>query len=318
MEQPEIKTKDIKQVIVVTMSTGLQGRAVVKYLSEKTSFKIKALTRNPSSEIALELSKLTNVDVIQADLLDVDSLCNCFKGAYGIFGNTTPTKGWQPLVREYEMEQGRNLINAVSKIKKQGQLKHFVFSSICKAKDPIKNDPAPGHFSSKWDIEDYLFKKDLKEITTIIRPSSYFENFEGNLPGLKLSKNSFPGIVNPDKKWQTIAVKDIGLWTTAIFSNPNKFINKSINLAGEELTGNQMAKLLKKVLGVNSKKVNYIMAPRIFLKLFVNDIGLMADWIERAGYGADLNYLKMLAEEEGIKMTSLETWLKTRLQIQKN
>tara|TARA_Y100001968_G_scaffold333927_1_gene401228 strand:+ start:17068 stop:18012 length:945 start_codon:yes stop_codon:yes gene_type:complete len=313
MEKSPIKSPiQQKPIIVVTMSTGLQGRGVVKYLSKRNSFQIKAVTRNPSSEIALELSKLANVEIIKGNLLDPKSLYRCFEGAYGIFGNTTPRKGLKPLVREYEMEQGRNLINVVAKIKNQGQLKHFVFSSICKAKDPINNEPAPGHFSSKWDIEEFLIQQGLKDISTIIRPVSYFENFESNLPGLRISETSFPGVVRPNKLWQTIAVQDIGLWTAAIFSNPKKFLNMSINLAGEELSGNQMAELCQKIRGGYSKKVNYVMAPRVLMKLFVHDIGVMAEWIERAGYGANLNYLKSLAAEEGIEMTSLAEWLKNR------
>tara|TARA_Y100001968_G_C19439290_1_gene761624 strand:- start:1005 stop:1952 length:948 start_codon:yes stop_codon:yes gene_type:complete len=313
MEQEKREAfKDQKPIIAVTMSTGLQGQGVVKNLSQRNCFSIRAITRNPYSQKALQLAKLSNVEIVKGDLLDENSLTKCFEGAYGIFGNTTPTKGWKPLVREYEMEQGRNLINVVKKTRAKGQLKHFVFSSICKAKDPINNEPSPGHFSSKWDIEEYLIKNGLKEISTIIRPASYFENFEGKLPGLKISETFFPGVVKPSKKWQTIAVKDIGLWTAAIFANPKKFIDTALNLAGEELSGNEMADLLQRIRGKDGGKVNYIMPPRILLKLFISDIGIMADWIERAGYGANLNDLKSLAEEEGIHMTSLAEWLKSR------
>ena len=296
-------------IIAVTMSTGLQGKGVVEELSRTNRFKIRAITRDPINDKAKELSKLSNVEVIYGDLLDRNTLRNCFEDVYGIFGNTTPTKGIRPLVRNYEMEQGRNLIEVVKEIKSQGNLKHFVFSSICKAKDPIKNNPAPGHFSSKWDIEEYLIHNGLKEITTIIRPASYFENFDGSLPGLKITETSFPGVVSPNKVWQTIAVSDVGRWTKAIFLNPKRFIGESINLAGEELTGQEMANLLQNLKGKNAKKVNYLMVPRILMKLFIHDIGIMADWIERAGYGANLEELRKLAHEENISITSLSEWL---------
>ena len=86
--------------------------------------------------------------------------------------------------------------------------------------------------------------------------------------------------------------------------------NQNINLAGEELTPNEMVDVLKKSSGKSSSEVNYYMIPRLFMKIFVNDIGIMADWIERAGYGANLAELKMIAKEENIKMTSLENWLR--------
>ena len=302
-------------IITVTMSTGLQGRGVVQELSKRGKYKIRALTRNPSSKNAQQLAALPNVELIEAELLDYESLKKSFKDSYGIFANTTPTKGLQPLVREHEIEQGKNLINAIRDIKEEGLLKHIVFSSICKAKNPLKNDPAPGHFSSKWDIETYLEVNGLSKLTTIIRPASYFENFDGDLPGLKITETTFPGVVNPNKPWQTIAAEDIGKWTAAIFNNPNRFIGQSINLAGEEMTGKDMAALLGELRGKNAKKVSYKMAPRFLLKLFIHDIGVMADWIERAAYGADLNNLKLIAKEENIQMTSLAEWLKDKQKV---
>ena len=303
-------SSDNKLIIAVTMATGLQGSSVVNELSKSNKFLIRAITRNPSSQKAIALSKLPNVEIYKGDLLERESLIKCFKGAYGIFGNTTPTKGVRPLVRKYEIAQGKNLINCVNEINQEGSLKHFVFSSICKAKNPLLNEPAPGHFSSKWDIENYLLMKGVGQKTTILRPASYFENFDSDLPGLKITKTTFPGVVNPNNIWQTIAVSDIGKWTSAVFLNPNKFIGQSINLAGEEKTGNQMAEVLEKVNP--EQKVNYFMIPRIFMKLFVHDIGVMADWIERAQYGANIQELKKIAKEEGITMTSLESWLKEK------
>ena len=306
-------TNNSKLIIAVTMATGLQGRGVVKELSKTNKFHIKAMTRNPYSVAAQELKKIKNVEVIKADLLNAKSLESCFEGVYGIFGNTTPTKGWQPFVRTYEMEQGQNLIDVVKKISRKGDLKHFIFSSVCKAKDLMLNKPAPGHFSSKWDIEEYLHNNELTTLSTIIRPVSYFENFDGSYPGLNINDSFFPGIVNPEKVWQTIAVSDVGRWASAIFSNPPKFLGRSINLAGEEMTGKEMVALLNKIKGKEEKEVKYKMIPRFILKFLIHDLGIMADWIERAGYGADLNFLTTLAKEEGIFMTSFESWLQEKV-----
>ena len=203
-------------VIAVTMATSRQGTGVVKELSKTNKYQIRAITRNIKGTKALELASLNNVKVVKGDLMDPESLNKAFDGVEAIFGNTTPTKGWKlfrgSIVRSYEMEQGYNLINQVKIAYKKGQLKHFIFSSISKAKDPLKNDPAPGHFTSKWDIEEYIQKQDLKKITTVLRPVSYFENFENKLPGYTISKNIFPGIVGKNHKWQIIAVDDIGKW----------------------------------------------------------------------------------------------------------
>ncbi len=305
-------------VIAVTMATSRQGIGVVKELSKTNRYKIRAITRNIKSSKALELSRLRNVELVKGDLMDPESLNKAFDGVDAIFGNTTPTKGWKlfrgSIVRSYEIEQGYNLINQVKIAYKKGQLNHFIFSSISKAKDPLKNEPAPGHFTSKWDIEDYIEKKDLKKITTILRPVSYFENFENKLPGYTISKNIFPGIVGTNFKWQTIAVDDIGKWVRGVLSKPEKYKNHSINIAGEELTGLEMAMTLQRLVSSERIKTNYVMIPRVAIKMLEYDIGVMADWIERTGYGADMNELKIIQNDLNIVPTSLNDWLRAKLE----
>ena len=320
-DQSEIINNEMhdKPVIAVTMATSRQGLGVVHELVKTNKYQIRAMTRNTNSIKARELANLNNVNVISGDLLDPISLHKAFEGVEAIFGNTTPTMGWKifrgSIVRSYELEQGFNLINQVKIAYEKGILKHFIFSSISKSKNPLKSDPAPGHFTSKWDIEEYIKKMGLNKISTILRPVSYFENFENKLPGCTISKSILPGVVGKNYKWQTIAVEDIGKWVRGVLSKSDKYKNKSINIASEELTGNEMAMKLQKIVNSNSIKTKYVMIPRIAIKLLESDIGVMADWIERAGYGADMNELKYMQEELNIVPTSLEIWLKSKLEI---
>tara|TARA_B100000579_G_scaffold435579_1_gene459223 strand:- start:447 stop:1484 length:1038 start_codon:yes stop_codon:yes gene_type:complete len=322
IDQVKIDESDVKKkiVVAVTMATGRQGIGVVKELSKTDKYQIRAITRNKQSANALELGKLKNVELVKGDLMDPESLNKAFEGVDVIFGNTTPTKGWKlfrgSIVRSYEMEQGFNLINQVKTAYEKGHLNHFIFSSIAKAKDPLKNDPAPGHFTSKWDIEEYIEKIGLNEITTVLRPVSYFENFENKLPGYTISKKIFPGIVGKKFKWQTIAVEDIGKWVRGVLSKSEKYKNKSINIASEELTGHEMAMTLQRLVSSKGHTTNYLMIPRVAIKLLENDIGVMADWIERTGYGADMNSLKKIQNELNIVPISLKDWLKAKLENQ--
>ena len=322
LEQGDFKVSNLKKnvVIAVTMATSRQGLGVVKELSKSNNYKIRAITRDVNSSKAIEIGSLNNVEVVRGDLLDPESLNKAFDGAEIIFGNTTPTKGWKlfrgSIVRSYELEQGFNLINQVRIAQKKGKLKHFIFSSISKPKDPLKNEPAPGHFTSKWDIEDYIEKLDLKNITTVLRPVSYFENFENKLPGYTISKTIFPGIVGKNFKWQLIAVNDIGKWVKGVLTKPEKYKSKSINIAGEELTGVEMAMTLQRIVSSEGISTNYIMIPRVAIKMLEYDIGVMADWIERSGYGADMGKLKIIQKELNIVPTSLKEWLKSKLENQ--
>ena len=310
-----------KPVVAVTMATSRQGEGVVNELCKTNEYKVRAITRNPRSKKALELAKLNDVEVVKGDLMDPKSLNKAFEGVEAIFGNTTPTKGWKifrgSIVRSYEIAQGYNLINQVKIAYNKGSLKHFIFSSISKSKEPLKNDPAPGHFTSKWDIEEYIKKLELSKITTVLRPVSYFENFENKLPGYSISKQIFPGIVGENFKWQTIAVGDIGKWVRGVLSKSEKYKNKEINIAGEELTGKEMAMTLQNLVLSEGIKTSYVMIPRMAIKFLEYDIGVMADWIERSGYGANMVKLKEIQDELNIVPTSLENWLKTKLKNNK-
>ena len=323
IDKVQKKELDIKRnpVIAVTMATSRQGIGVVTQLSKANKYKIRAITRNKNAPKALEISRLKNVEVVEGDLMNPLSLNKAFDGAEAIFGNTTPTKGWRifrgSIVRSYEITQGLNLINQVKIAYKKGKLNHFIFSSISKPREPLKNNPAPAHFTSKWDIEDYIENMGLNKITTVLRPVSYFENFENKLPGYTLSKNILPGIIGKNYKWQTIAVDDIGKWVKGILSKSNEYKNQSINIAGEELTGQEMAMKLQKIVFNEGIKTNYVMIPRIAIKLLENDIGVMADWIERSGYGADMNKLKHIQEDLNIVPTTFESWIKAKLDIDK-
>ncbi len=295
-------------VIAVTMATSRQGVALIRHLSNKGIFKVRAISRDPLNQTSQALASLPNVEVIKGDLLSEKDLFKAFEGVYGIFGNTTPTKPWG-MDKSYELKQGLNLINVVKEISNSGELKHFVFSSICKGKNSTSKVEAPGHFLTKWELEKYIYSSNLSEITTILRPASYFENFNSKLPGIKISENFLPGIVSPNTKWQTIAVDDIGLWASTAFHNSRKFKGLSFNLASEELTGNEMARTLQSLKSDKRKRVKYLMIPRNILNLLEHDIAIMANWIEKNGYAANISYLKELAKDCDIRTTSLSNWL---------
>ena len=77
-----------------------------------------------------------------------------------------------------------------------------------------------------------------------------------------------------------------------------------------------MAMKLQRMVSSEGLKTNYVMIPRLAIKLLEYDIGVMADWIERSGYGADMNNLQSIQKELNIVPTSLKDWLKAKLENQ--
>ena len=69
-----------KPIIDVTMATSRQGLGVVKELCRSNKYKTRAITRNPKTSKALELAKLQNVQVVNGELLNPQSLKKAFEG----------------------------------------------------------------------------------------------------------------------------------------------------------------------------------------------------------------------------------------------
>jgi uncharacterized protein YbjT (DUF2867 family) len=99
-----------KKIIAVVGATGAQGGGLVRAIvSEQSSgFVARALTRKVSSDKAKELAKL-GVEVVEADLDDVESLKRAFAGAYGAF---CITNFWEHYSPEKELAQAKNMAQA--------------------------------------------------------------------------------------------------------------------------------------------------------------------------------------------------------------
>ena len=77
-----------------------------------------------------------------------------------------------------------------------------------------------------------------------------------------------------------------------------------------------MAMTLQRIVSSERHQTKYVMIPRAAINLLEYDIGVMADWIERSGYGADMNKLKLIQTHLNIVPTSLNDWLKRKLEEQ--
>ena len=79
------------KTIFVTGATGNQGGVVARSLNNN-GFRVKALTRNPSSPAAQNLKKL-HAEIVHGDLNDTDTFRDYVKDVDGIFGVLTYENG---------------------------------------------------------------------------------------------------------------------------------------------------------------------------------------------------------------------------------
>ena len=110
--------------------------------------------------------------------------------------------------------------------------------------------------------------------------------------------------LRPDTKMQMIAVRDIGEFGVAAFLRPAEFIGQDIDLAGDELTMPEVARLLSRSLG---REVRYQQLPDDQAEAAMgHDFAVMFRWFNTTGYSGDI---LALGKRWGIPLTSFTDYL---------
>ena len=242
-----------KKIIAVVGATGAQGGGLVRaILSDMNSgFTACALTRDVNSEKAKELAKL-GAEVVAADVDDMESLKKAFKSAYGTY---CVTFFWEHFSPEKELAQAK----AMAKAAKYAGIEHVIWSTLEDTRKwvPLSDSRMPTlmgkykvpHFDAKGEADQFFTELGLP--TTFLLASFYWDNLIYFGMGPKKGPDGKLAITLPmaDKKLPGIAAEDIGKCAYGIFKKGREFIGKTVGIAGEHLTGVQMAAALTKALG---------------------------------------------------------------------
>jgi uncharacterized protein YbjT (DUF2867 family) len=251
-----------KKIIAVVGATGAQGGGLVRAILNDPdgAFAARAITRDPSSEKAKALAAL-GADVVAADLNDEASLKRAFDGAYGAY---CVTNFWEHFSVEKEIAQVRNLAAAA----KNAGVEHVVWSTLEDTRRwvPLEDDRMPTlkekykvpHFDGKGESD--RFFAELGVPTTYLLTSFYWDNLIhfGMGPREDADGKLIFALPMGDKKLAGIAVEDIGRSAFGIFKRGKELIGKRVGIAGQHLTGDEMASALTKAFG---REVSYSAVP---------------------------------------------------------
>ncbi len=223
-------------------ATGRQGGATARAMLER-GWTVRALTRNRSQPAAQGLASL-GIEVVEADLEDRDSLADAFAGMDGLFALTNFWDGAPgPILgAEGEVRQGLNIVQAAS----QARIDHVVFSS---AAGSFGHPSRMAHVASKQRIERAL----MSGVTgwTVLRPVFFMENLTvpwmGVWSGIVQGSLSLP--MSPSHSLQMVTVEDVGAFAALALSSPDTFKGVGFDIAGDQLTGPEMAAALARHLG---------------------------------------------------------------------
>ena len=251
-----------KKVISVVGATGAQGGGLVRaILNDRNSpFKVRALTRDVNSDKARALAAL-GAEIVTADVDDVESLKRAFAGAHGAY---CVTFFWAHFSPEKEMAEARAMAQAA----KHAGVEHVIWSTLEDTRKwiPLSDNRMPTlmgkykvpHFDAKGEANAVFTQ--LGVPTTFLLTSFYWENLIYFGMGPKKGPDGKLAITFPmgDERLPSMASEDIGKCAYGIFKKGSEYIGKTVGIAGEHLTGAQIASALKRALG---KDVTYNAVP---------------------------------------------------------
>lgn len=248
-------TTHARPVIAVFGATGAQGGGLVRALLRDPwrRFGVRALTRQPAARAARALVQ-AGADVVHADLDRPGTLAAALEGADGVFA---VTDFWEHFSPERELRQAAQLASAAAR----AGGRHVIWST--------QEDTRGG--TGPWQVPPMDAKGQADTFfrglpTTYLLPSFYWDNL------IHLGLHPQRG-ADGALQWALplggarlcgIAAEDIGHCVAALFVQGERVVGERVGLAGEQLTGAQMAQVLSRVIG---EAVHYVpMAPEAFAR----------------------------------------------------
>ena len=137
---------------------------------------------------------------------------------------------------------------AVARLAHEAGIGHLVYSSISGA----DADTGISYYESKARIEAAI--RELGLPATILRPVSFMDNFASyNRPVLRDGELVVNLALAPDRPAAFIAVDDIGAFAAIAFAYRDEFLGRSLTIAGDALTPDQIAETFERVGGVPTR-----------------------------------------------------------------
>lgn len=242
-----------KKTIAVVGATGAQGGGLARAILDdpEGGFAVRALTRNPQSPAAQALAD-RGAEVVAADLSDPASIERAFDGAHGAF---CVTFFWDHFSPERERQEAKLMAEAAAK----GGVHHAIWSTLEDTRQCMTlDDPRMPTLMEKYKVPHFDAKGESDRLfldagvpTTFLLTSFYWDNFIHFGMGPQPGPDGRLTLTLPmgDRKLPGIAAEDIGRCAYGIFKEGASAIGKTIGVAGEHLSGDEMAAAFAQRLG---------------------------------------------------------------------
>lgn len=304
-----------KKILTIFGATGAQGGGLAHAIlqDKDSSFAVRAVTRDINSDKAKALAQL-GAELVAADIDDKQSVENALRGAYGAF---FVTFFWAHYSAEKEKAEAAIYVEAA----KQADLKHVIWSTLEDTREyvPLNDQRMPTiqgqykvpHFDGKGESDKLFIEAGIP--TTFLLASFYWDNFIYFGSGPKRGEDGKLALTLPigNAKMAGIAAEDIGKCAYGIFKKGTEMVGKRIGIAGEQLTGYEMAAGLTKALG---EEVVYNKVPADVFRSFgfpgADDLGNMFQFYDE--FEKEVNKIRdvSMSKQLNPELMNFEQWLK--------
>jgi uncharacterized protein YbjT (DUF2867 family) len=242
-----------KKVIAIVGATGAQGGGLARAIlaDPDGGFAVRAITRDPSSEKAQALAAL-GAEVVAGDVDDEESLVRAFTGVHGAY---CVTFFWAHFSPAQELEEAGKMARAA----KAAGVRHVIWSTLEDTRRfvPLDDDRMPTlggsykvpHYDAKGEANHLFIQAGVP--TTFLQTSFYWENFIHFGMGPQRGEDGALAITFPigSGRIAGIAAEDIGACAYGIFKGGSAFVGKTVSIAGEHLTGDELAAAFSDAIG---------------------------------------------------------------------
>lgn len=273
------------KTILVLGATGQQGGSAARHLL-RDGWSVRAFTRDKSSPAARELAS-KGAELYQGHMEDRAALADAMRDVYGVFSVQPPV--WDLTAIDEEVRLGTNAADAA----KRAGVRHFVYASASGAE-------AQSHFRTlaKWEIEKHI--RNIGLPATVLRLPFFMENYVS--PFSAIRNGTYAEAIAKDVPVNLIAVDDIGAFIRLAFHDPDSFLGKTLELAGDSLTPPDIAAAVSRATGT---AVEYVPIPIETLREQNEITARIYEWLNDGGHTVDLPALRELHPG----LTRFDAWL---------
>jgi len=270
--------------VLVAGATGRLGGPLADSLIDR-GHRVRALTRDPGSAAAGRLRQL-GAHIVAGDLDDPPSLHRAAAGADAVFVLSTPHHGTGPAA---EARQAISLADAAV----AAGAGYLVYASAAGA---LQARGVP-MLDSKRRVEEHLATLPVPH--AVIAPAYFMDNLDYPWNRAVLRAGQWPIPLPPDRTVQLIPVIDMARFAALVIEQPGDFAGHRVELASDEVTGLEAARILSGILHRPVSHPQAIPAPLAPMAPFFR-------WLADDGFHADIRELRTHHPEIG--WHSLRHW----------